>query len=443
MPPRQALGSEENQVVTFIPHEGQKRVLNSQSRFIFAMGGNRGGKTTIGCYWAYLQMQKENTNGLIGANVYDQLNQSVLTKFFETFPQLERYYIKRDKMMILPGNRKVFFRSMDETKNIKGMNLHWIWIDEADGLSEEDWFVLQSRTGTTLGKMLMTSSIYPDSWIYDTIYKDENKDYELITWESVDNPSFPREEWDRLKRSMDPVRFAREYESKFIFESGRVYADILKYGVIDKYPEGSEPIVYFFGIDFGIEDPTAIMVLSYNTDGCWYIIDEYYRDHMSVQEINHWLDYFIGKYKRPLITAIDSAGGVARLSLDARANAMDAVKKIGPRLFLLRDLIFQQRLYVFSRCSNAVREFTYYSFNRLKIDEPEDKNNHAMDAIGYVIHTCENMVSGMVEQATKKEEDLTPFWAMKKEQGIYKGEGKLQDRDVNSFDNFLAGGDEW
>jgi len=401
--------------------------------------------TTVGCYWAYLQMQRENTNGLIGANVYDQLNHSVLTKFFEIFPQLERFYVKRDKMMVLPGNRKVFFRSLDEPGNLKGLNLHWEWVDEGDGLDEESWFVLRSRVATTQGRILITSSIYPDSWIYDAVYKKGQTDYELITWESRDNPSFPKEEWERLKRETDPIRFAREYESKFSFAAGRVYSDILSYGVVETntFPEGSVPLVWFFGLDFGVADPTAIVVMSYNSDGCWYIVDEYYQPNLKIEEINHWLSYFIGKYDRPMLTIMDYAGGVAKLSVTPVANPYDTVSKnIAERVSLVRDLIHRRQMYVFRRCTNTIREFSYYSFHKTKTDKPEDKNNHSMDALGYVIHTASAMVEGMADRAAHKEEELDGFWLRKKEQGIYKGDGKLEDRVDSGFDSFF-GGDEW
>ena len=59
---------------------GQSKVFTTDKRFIFAMGGKRGGKTTVGTYWARNQggilRQRTNTlgqtvtvgpNGLIAA----------------------------------------------------------------------------------------------------------------------------------------------------------------------------------------------------------------------------------------------------------------------------------------------------------------------------------------------------------------------------------------
>lgn len=418
------------EVIEFVPFESQKRVFTTDKRFIFAMGGNRGGKTTAGCYWSFLGMQVPETNGLIGANTIDQLNQSTLAKFFEIFPQLKRYYVKRDRTIYLPNGSKVFTRSLDMPELLKGLNLHWEWIDEGDGLDLNTWNILRSRVATTGGKILVTSSIYSNSWIFDAVYNKKDPDYEVITWESRENPSFPKEEWDALKRSTDPVTFAREYSSEFVFATGKVYGDILGYGRLDnnQYLDDSKPVKVIFGLDYGVNDPTAITVITLNDDGRWYIVEELYSPKMSIQQINFHLEQLIKRYGRPFLTVQDPAGGVARLSLIPEANAVDAVKDIHKRITLVRDLIYQHKLYYFGRCVNADREFHNYQFNPKRLEEPEDRNNHVMDSMGMAIFHTYDMIHHLGKKE-EPEEEMTSFWARKMEQGIYKGKGVLEDWD--------------
>lgn len=435
------------EVIDFYPHEGQKKLLESEKRFIFALGGNRGGKSTGGVFWSYLQA-KPKTNGLIATNTYDQMSLAVMPLFFDKyFPMLKKYFKARDRTLYLPNGAKVFFRSLDDPDFLKGPDIHWEWVDEADKLKRATWDVLRSRVATTRGRILLTSSIYPSGWIYSNIYRpmqdktdpayeEYKKNYEFIEWESRMNPEFSLEEWELLKKTTDPITFAREYESKFVFSSGKVFGGILDYGLIDDIPKGVNVIKYVFGIDYGINDPTCIVVCAYCSDGNWYIVDEYYKPNSSIQDVNYYLDYFIKKYGRPYKTCQDYAGGIARLSLINECNVVDADKKIDAGVKLIRDLIWQKKVFVLRRCPNTIKELDNYMFKDQEghRDEPEDRWNHAMDATRYVIHTCHFELSGL-EVEKKGEEELDNFWARKKEQGLYK-DGQLADNiDKENYDS--------
>jgi PBSX family phage terminase large subunit len=416
------------EIIEFVPFPGQDRIFLSKARFIFASAGQRGGKTKAGCYWANINMNIPGTNGMICANTIDQLNQSVLDKFFSEFPQLKRYWVKRDKMLSLPNGSKVYFRSLDNPEMIRGLNLHWIWPDEIDGQNYNTWKILEGRVANTKGRILGTSSIYRKSFVHE-MYKrfKDDPDYEFITWESVANPSFPPEEYERLKRTWDPIDFAREFGGQFSFATGQVYPlderfiiDKLQKTWIDKSGEERElkVIDYIYGLDYGINDPNVITVNAFCSDGNWYIIDEYYEPNLSIQQINHWLDYFITKYKRrPYATCQDPAGGVARNSLINECRPQDAVKDIIGRVKLIRNLIYQGKIFVLKNCVNTRREFEYHMFDLKNPEMPEDKNNHCLDSFGYAIHTTWDQIQGKAK-VQAKEEELIPFWQNKKE--LYK-----------------------
>jgi len=370
---------------------------------------------------------------------YDQISLAIMPLFFDKyFPMLKKYFKARDRTLYLPNGAKVFIRSLDDPDFLKGPDIHWIWVDEADKLKRSTWDILRSRVATTRGRILLTSSIYPNGWIYSNIYrpmkdlqdparKEYKKYYEFIDWESRMNPEFSEDEWNLLKKTTDPVTFAREYESKFVFASGKVFGGLLDYGLIDDIPENVSIIKYVFGLDYGINDPTAIVVIGYGSDAKWYIIDEYYKPNSSIQDVNYYLNYFIKKYGRPYKTCQDYAGGIARLSLISEANVVDADKQVDAGIKLLRDLIYQKKLYVLRRCVNTIKEVDNYQFKDQDghRDEPEDRWNHAADAVRYAIHTCFFELCGL--ETTKPEEEVLPaFWQRKKEQGLYK-DGQLLD----------------
>lgn len=407
---------ENTQIVEFVPHEGQKRLFDSTARFIFAMGGKRGGKTTAGCYWAEMQSEKPNAVGLIGAPTFDQLTQSTLVKFFSVFPQLERYYFKKVKMIVLPSGSKIYIRSLDIPKYIEGLNLNWAWIDEADGLNYPTWNILRGRVASTKGRILLTSTIYPDSWIYEYVYKNsENTEnmFDIITWESRVNPSFPTSEWESLKKELDPVIFDREYRSQFVWSQGSVYGNFSQEDVIDSLPEGMKILKTFVGLDFGYLDPTAILVVSYGSDNNWYVRDEMYKTGMDIQNIDHWLNYFKGKYGFAY-TFVDPQAAIDKHSLQSKFNIIDADKDIAKGITSVRNLIYQHRLKIFTRCYNTLREIRSYSYQRGGVfmkEVPEDRNNHAMDAMRYVLYKAQTFVEGMAHSSYDTDEpELSEFW---------------------------------
>lgn len=431
------MNQQQVEVIEFIPFPGQDKVFTSKARFIFASAGQRGGKTKAGCYWSNIQMNMPGTNGMICANTIDQLNASVLDKFWFEFPQLKKFYNAKYKQMNLPNGSKVYMRSLDNPEMIRGINLHWIWADEIDGQNMNTWKILEGRTSSTQGRILGTSSIYRRSFVHE-MYKAHKKDpdYDFITWESRANPSFPDAEWERLKKSWDPIDFAREFGGEFSFATGQVYP-IQEDHIIDRIPDGVKVLEYIYGLDYGINDPNVITVNALCDDGNWYIIDEYYEPNLSTQQVNYWLDFFIQKYKRrPYATFQDPSGGIARNSLINNARPQDAVKDIMRTLKLIRNLIYQGKIYCLKKCVNTRREFEYHMFDLKNPELPEDKNDHCLDSFGYAISMSWDQLQGKVPKKDQVEE-LSPFWQRKKE--LYK---EIQSADNDNIE-FKRQEDSW
>ncbi len=287
----------------------------------------------------------------------------------------------------------IFMRSLDEWKNLRGLKAWWAWMDEGDIAPEESYEMIKSRISDHAdGKMLITSTLDMDSWINRLINQPllagKIDNAEIISWPSNERPGYPQEEWERMKAEMDPVQFARDYEGKFSFESGLVYGDVLKYGIINSLPEGVTILASFYGIDYGLNHPTVIMVMGYGSDQNWYVLNEFVSPMMSVDDINEQLksnlSIFRPVYGDPWATYYDPAGGVATLSLTQDVFPIPAVKDIPATITLVRNFIHQRRVYVLSHCDKLIRELAVYSFQRGK-SLPEDKNDHCSQTLGYII----------------------------------------------------------
>ena len=68
--------------------------MTSKHKFLWFCAGVASGKTYMGARWVYSRiMDNPETLGLIGANSYDQLNQSTLKPFFEFLDEIGMPYV--------------------------------------------------------------------------------------------------------------------------------------------------------------------------------------------------------------------------------------------------------------------------------------------------------------------------------------------------------------
>lgn len=425
---------------------GASKIFTSKARYIVAVAGQRGGKTTTGAYWSYSQatkMREEMTTGglktvppagIICAPTLDLLRHSTLLRFFEEFPSLRKYYKEYQKEMNIPIGKvngktvysKIFTRSLDDPEMLRGIKAWWVWMDEGDVAPEEAWEVVKGRISDHEdGKILITSTLSINSWINRLIYQPlrANKidSAEIISWASNDRPGFPVSEWERLKKEMDPIQFARDYEGKFSFESGLVYGDILNYGIIDAVPEHVTMLATFYGIDYGLNHPGVILVMGYGSDRNWYVLNEHVEPMMDVDQINEVINsnlkIFKEQYGDPWATYYDPAGGIAALSITPDVFPIAAIKDIPGRVTLVRNFIYQKRVFVLSHNVKTIRELSLYTFELGKT-LPQKVHDDCMDAMGYIIHNGWQNVEGL--KAPEKQETKTRLYMYEESRGVIK-----------------------
>ena len=411
--------------VTQEVHNGQYKVLTSPKRFIVAAAGIQGGKTYVGSIWAYQEMQSNPTGaGLIIAPTYDQVVQSTLTKFFSMFPSLEKYYRKREKIMYLPTGGKVFVRSADEIKHVEGLTLKWIWGDEADGFNFETWLVLRGRVSATAGKILLTSSLYSNSWMSrELITKEGMSRYvDIVSWRSIDNPAFPRSEWELLKKTTDPVLFSRMYEAKPTFAEGLIYPYFDESRDIVTPPKTIDIVRRIAGIDFGMIDNASVCVIDV-TKSYFCISDELYKPGLDFTDIKDFLD-IKNKEKKISFICSDPSQKTVSAELSRHFTTSDnKIRDIHAGIYIIRGLQANGKLRFCTRAKNHLYELHHYSWRKSSlsfIEEPEDQYNDAMDSMRYPLVNYSMMYPSAfketLDNGSKKDVNSIPeFWRRRHE----------------------------
>jgi phage terminase large subunit len=106
-------------------------------------------------------------------------------------------------------------------------------------------------------------------------------------------------------------------------------------------------------------------------------------------------------------------------------------KDIMDGIYVMRSLMYQQRIAVHPSCENFIRERNTFSFKKQNIsyiEVPEDRNNHAMDAarysLGSYIKMYPNIFGSLDRKAEKDVSFSDDFWdkrrSKKKENDVYK-----------------------
>lgn len=368
------------------------------TQFGACIAGVQSGKTFVGSLWAGKKIQEFSGKmgvGVIVAPTYKILQQSTLMKLFQNFPHLEKYYKKGDNVIALPDGSKVFVRSADSPLGMEGITANWIWADEGGQFNLMAWTVLKSRVSMTRGQIFITTTPYNLGWLYSSFYmpwkNKTDKRLSVFSWASIRNPHFPVEHYESEKIALSPEEFKRRYMGGFSRMEGLVY-DLPADAVITKeeFDEISKKVTWvdtIYGMDFGFHNPASIGVIKVDSDGIFYLIDEWYEaEKLDEEQIDALLDFKL-KYKVMSAVYPDPADS-ERLELMKKKYKIP-VKPVSKNVTLgieqVRKMIRTGRFKIVNTCVNALDEFELYRYHETK-DEVIKANDHLMDAIRYAIY---------------------------------------------------------
>ena len=404
-------------------HSYQRKIYEANNRFIAAVAGTGGGKTVVGALWTLRKVQEAIQKygkclGFIVAPTYKILSRATVPTFLDTIshtilgPQNGGRYLEAKNCYILPNDwGKVWCQGADNPEGLEGGQFDFVWADEGGQLSKKAFNAIVGRTGAKQGSILVTTTPYvgPDGFgpLHNEWYPmwlANDKNYYIVQFSSIENPTYPMEEYERAKRTMTAETFESRYDGKFTSVEGLVYPTFyrthieMKTQVFKKMLES--PGKFIGGIDFGWQDPFAAICgfLSENEDfgeDVLYIWYERYRSMVPIAQHARSLPKFDDKtiiwfadWSPELIKTLKKFGHCVR-----RAKKRFVVKNfrgISAKIQMVNARILQGKLKVITSrapalCAEAI-SYVYPSKEEEIIGElPVDKDNHAMDALGYLI----------------------------------------------------------
>lgn len=414
------------------PHEGQKAFHDAPQRFRTLCCGSRWGKSMAAAAEAVQWMLVDGTRGWIVGPTYDLTGKEFA--YVVDFLHRLKAPIKGLSENVTSGHMKVTLANgswcecrswhKETRKYLLGEELDWMILSEGSQCPKAVWDrYLRARLGSRMGKLVIPTTPHGyDDFLYPMFWgparKESLKDVywarEGPVWE---NPYFPAEEVALARRQvaeglMDPLVFAEQYEGKFVAFSGKVFKDFGRdTHVVDPFDVPTE-WPRWRAIDPGYADPFCCLWVACDPEGRLWV----YREHYVRRQLLSWhakgiLGASLGRELEPTerfeYTVIDPSSYAARLdsglSVAAQLAEMglpcvpgwskDATARIWRLSEHLRlDGGGRPGVSFFSTCPNAIREFDALAWEesndgRNTNDRAEDRNNHAVDALGYLVMT--------------------------------------------------------
>jgi PBSX family phage terminase large subunit len=284
----------------------------------------------------------------------------------------------------LPGGGKIWFCSADRPESLEGGQYKAAWIDEGGQISDKAWVAIQARLGRHQGRCLITTTPYTRNWLYSDFYQrylQNDKTYDCIQFSSIENPVYPQEEMERMRKTLPDWQFQMRYQGMFTQPEGLVYPEYEQCFVSHFNPPSGEKVG---GIDFGFRDPfVALSAIKYikNDKVMLYVYGERYKTNTTIDEHARHLPpdhMWFCDPSRP-----DSIEELCRLDRTARKTLtneiMNGIQKV-------HSLMAKKRLLISDKCTSLKAELSQYEYQHESTGENKVSGlDHACDALRYLV----------------------------------------------------------
>ena len=359
------------------------RDIDGSKRICILQGGTRSGKSYSALQWILVKALSEpNMVFSIVRKSFPSMRVSIMRDWVGILKDLdiwdENRWSATEHIYTFDNGSMVEFMSIDSSEKRKGSARDYLFVDEANELSREDWFQLFIRTRKK-SIIAYNPSFGTNNYIFTEIQTHPEADLYISTFR--DNPYLEKqlvEEIERLKE-INP----EYYKIYGMGMPGNNIGTIFSINLIEEVPENAEFVA--FGLDYGFTvDPTSLVAI-WKRDKDLFIDELIYEKGMVTSDISQRLaDLEVGREE---IWA-DSAEPRLNEELYRLGFNVKGVRKGKDSIKLGIDLMMQYRLVVTKRSKNIVKEFGEYVWmvdkNGNFENIPVDYSNHAIDAIRYV-----------------------------------------------------------
>lgn len=424
-------------------HPGQLKAWRSPKRFVCVLSGTQAGKTSMVPFWLYREIQRCGRGDYLAVtSTYDLYKLKFLPSLRSVFEQVlgvgrfwssERIIeiknpatgkfeaeVASDAMyarIILRSALAGAKKGREGAGGLESSTAKGAVVDECglDSFSLQAWEGILRRLSLHEGRVLLTTTLYNINWMKTQIYdRWENGDsnYDVIQFNSLENPAFPRAEYDRARRTLPTWKFSMLYEGRYSHPAGQIYSDFDESVHIVKPFAIPTEWRRYAGIDFGAIHTAVLFLAEDKSKNAFYVYRITLEGNLTSRQ--HAIAALKRATEERIIAWCGGAKSEQQNRLDWKEAGVNVIKPpfydVEPGLDRITELLKEKRLFFFDKCElhsgattpsefpDIFSECNQYSRKLDTNGEPtpeiKDKEKyHRLDALRYAILTALQPIS--------------------------------------------------
>ena len=366
-------------------------------KYIINSGSSRSSKTfsILQIFWI-LAWSKERTKLSVFRNTKKDCKDTILQDMLKYYATLDNYefvkFNKTESIFAFPNGSTINIEGTDDELKVHGYHSDYLWFNEFYKMPKETFDQLDMRCS---GVVFMDYNPVGRLWSDDLIKQDNAK---LIHSTFKDNPFCPLEQKKKIL-SYEPTEYNLQQLTANAY-MWQVYGLGLKaekpnkiyhnWKVIPDAEFDSLQYSSFYGMDFGLSSPSAMVEMKFDGDKSFFIKEILYKPLNQMQgTLSTELDNL--KIPKHIEIICDVGNELNKTEMqklrNSGYNVLPAMKGAGSILSGI-ETIQKSTIYYTKSSKNIENEYDTYSWRiaqGVQLDEPEQTDDHLLDAMKYVI----------------------------------------------------------
>lgn len=384
-------------------------IKGATRRWNIKSGATRSGKTFIDLAATIpLRVSRCEGSGLILliGNTQGTVERNILTPMRARYTERMVSRIRQGDGSIRLFGKTAFVLGADAKSRVaalQGTGVEYCYGDEMTTWAEEVFWMLKSRLD---GKRSLFDGTCnpegPSHWLKKFIDSDADIYHQAYTID--DNPFLPEAFVRALKKEYaGTVYYDRYILGRWAQAEGAIYPMFDRARHIANEPPSIRRL--YFAVDVGHANATVFLCVGIADDGRAYVLAEYAHEGRKAAGAKsphaYAMDFMLFKarqteaYPGALYCGVyvdpSALGFMTELRELGESRVYRAVNDVLPGIQTVASMIDSDRVRILSRCEWTLSELSGYVWDEAAaqrgVDAPRKENDHAMDALRYLLHT--------------------------------------------------------
>lgn len=366
------------------------------ARIWVVQGGTSAGKT-IAILWYVLNWAIEHPGKVctVVSDTFPNLRTGAMRDFLdicrETNIDKIATWNKSNSTLYLPNGSLIEFYSVD-TMGAHGARRDLLYVNEANRISWDTFSQLEVRTRE---QVILDFNPVNEFWAHTQLINANRSDVQFIKVNYLDNEALE----DSVVKAIEQRKgdgTSNWWRVYGLGEVGSLEGNVYEgWTPVDELPNNLT--LRRYGVDFGFSnDPTAVVAVYEDNDNSIWLKTEVLETKLlttqlvkKLQELvkNDGDALFVCDNARPEIIAEMQARGIRAIGCDKTPG-----EKLNGKRYNI-ELVQRRKVHYLRTDKELEREYLTYAWRKKRtgeiLDEPEDGNDHCMDAIAYAIRDLE------------------------------------------------------